>query len=228
MNRDSKSQLSRRQLIAAGGAGAAALALGKNSDASNGKTPHAKIVMGSGEHTYECIHDWLTPPSEVLWGDTQGVCQDSHGRIYVTHTVHTGSQKKNAIVVFDHNGKYLKSWGDEFVGGGHGIEVRKEPVKGNVDGLEDSEEEFLYHCDTAHRRVVKTTLDGKIIWEKGKPEEPGVYKGNNPFVPTNVAFSPNGDFYIADGYGSNWIHQYSLQGDWIRTFGGPGSEDGRF
>jgi hypothetical protein len=209
-------RLSRRELLAAAGLTAAGLALGTRANAHQ-DDQKPKVIVGSGEYTYECIHDWLAPPDDVLWGDTQGVCQDSHGRIYVTHTVHSGSKKKNAIVVFDKNGTFLNSWGDEFAGGGHGIEVRKE-----------GKTEFLYHCDTAHRMVTKTTMDGKIIWQKGKPAEPKVYSDKDPFVPTNVAFSPNGDFYIADGYGSNWIHQYNIHGEWIRTFGGPGADDGKF
>lgn len=176
-----------------------------------------KVIVGTGSHRYECLHDWLMPPPDILWGDTHGVVEDSKGRIYVTHTVHANSPKKDAIVVFDKNGKFLTSWGDQFVGGGHGISVRKE-----------GKEEFLYHCDIAHRKFCKTTLSGKVLWEKGAPEESGVYKKGEAFVPTNIAFSPNGDFYVADGYGSNWIHRYDLKGNYVSTFGGTGKEPGQF
>ena len=172
--------------------------------------------MGEGRHKYEWVSDWLTPPDNILWGDTQGVTQDAKGHIYVTHTVRPNSPSKDAIVVFDKNGKFVTSWGSRFAGGGHGIDIRKE------DG-----QEFLYHCDTAHRVVVKTTLSGDVIWEKGKPLEPGVYKDNMPFVPTNVCFAPDGGFYIADGYGSSYIHQYDSKANWTRTFGGPGSDLGQ-
>jgi len=181
--------------------------------------PRTPLLIGSGEHTYEVFHDWLTPPSDILFGDTQGVAQDSLGRIYISHTVHPSSTKKDAIVVFDRYGKFLSSWGERFAGGGHGLDIRRE---GN--------EEFLYHCDTAHRQVVKTTLDGKVIWEKGVPLEANVYgkEGKEqPFIPTNVAFSPNGDFYVTDGYGSDWIHQYDMRGNYIKTFGGKGKEPGK-
>jgi hypothetical protein len=39
-------------------------------------------------------------------------------------------------------------------------------------------------------------------------------------MPTEVAVAPNGDFYVADGYGSDYIIQYSHQGQYIRHFGG--------
>jgi len=220
---DNVKEMTRREILtaAAMGIGGIALAASRTRAEADGGRQTARVILGSGEHKYECIHDWLTPPDDILWGDTQGLTQDSHGHIYVSHTVHAGSKKQNAIVVFDKHGKFLKSWGDEFAGGGHGIEVR-------FEGDGDDRVEYLYHCDTAHRKVVKTTLDGKIIWEKGKPAEPGVYGENDPFIPTNVAFSPNGDFYIADGYGSNYVHQYNISGEWIRTFGGSGGEAGKF
>lgn len=176
----------------------------------------ARILVGKGAYTYECIHDWLTPPPDIRWGDTQGVAQDSRGRIYIAHTVAPDSPKKDTILVFGPDGRFQTSWGARFEGGAHGLDIRRE-----------GREEFIYHCDTKNRLVVKTTLDGRVLWEKGVPQEPGVYKDNAPFIPTNVAFSPNGDFYVADGYGSNWIHQYTIKGEWIRTFGGAGTDPGK-
>ncbi|MCW3053855.1 MAG: repeat-containing protein [Chthonomonadales bacterium] len=210
----SRAAVTRRQLLLRAGYTAAGLALAHGAEAEQ-QTP--KIVLGEGDHKYECLHDWLVPPDNIQWGDTQGLAQDAKGNLYITHTVNKAGESKDAIVVFDKNGKFLTSWGSRFAGGGHGIDIRKEHGK-----------EVIYHCDTAHRQVVKTTLTGDVLWEKGLPTEAGVYKEKNPFVPTNVAFAPNGDFYIADGYGSHWIHQYNLKGEWIRTFGGPGTEPGKF
>jgi hypothetical protein len=175
-----------------------------------------KIILGSGSHKYECIHDWLVPPDNIRFGDTHGLAQDSKGRIYVGHTVNIASKSDDAIAVFDERGKFLNSWGARFKGGSHGLDLRRE---GN--------EEFLYHCDTANRKVVKTKLDGTVVWEIGTPEQAGVYQSGKPYIPTNVAFSPNGDFYVADGYGSNWIHQYDINRNYKRTFGGPGKEPGK-
>lgn len=175
-----------------------------------------RIIIGSGEFQYEVIHDWLTPPENIRFGDTHGLAQDSAGRIYVGHTVHPDSKSGNAIAVFEENGTFLKSWGGMLKGGSHGLDLRKE---GGI--------EYLYHCDTARRRVVKTTLDGALVWELGAPQKAGVYGPDAAFIPTNVAFAPNGDFYVADGYGSDWIHQYNIKGEWIRHFGGRGTERGQ-
>jgi len=178
--------------------------------------PQAKIIVGSGSNRYECVHDWLVPPSHIQWGDTQGVAQDAKGNIYISHTVGGESVSKDAIAVFDRKGKFVKSFGARFQGGGHGLDIRKEGAK-----------EFLYHCDTAHRQVVKTDLDGNVVWEKGFPTESPAYKEGMPFIPTNVALAPNGDFFVTDGYGSDYILRYNLQGELLQTFGGKGSEPGK-
>jgi len=208
-----RNEWSRRELLTRTGAVGLALATTGIADAEE----KPRLILGSGEHQYECLHDWLSHPDSIQWGDTQGLALDSRGRIYITHTVHAESASRDAIVVFDKNGRFLNSWGSRFDGGGHGIEIRKE---GGA--------EYAYHCDTRNRQVVKTTLNGKEVWTKGTPKEPGVYNDKMPFVPTNIAFSPNGDFYIADGYGSHWIHQYDIKGNYLRTFGGPGKEPGKF
>lgn len=206
--------VSRRRFLTRGAATIAALAAERY---ARGMQATPNPIFGIGEHRYECIHDWLQPPDNIRWGYTHDVAQDSHHRIYVTHTVHPSSPSGDAVLVYDHNGKFLKSWGDRFRGGGHGIDIRRE-----------GHQEFIYHCDIAHDVVVKTTLDGDTIWEKHVPTESGVYKPGDPFVPTNVAFLPNGDFYVADGYGSNWIHHYDLSGKLLNTFGGTGTEPGKF
>jgi hypothetical protein len=117
----------------------------------------------------------------------------------------------------------------QYQGGGHGIEVRQE---GN--------EEFLYVC--AYQQVKafsKLTLTGERVWHKHAPMESGVYAegedsnpqkvwGQNRFMPTNFAFLDDGGFFLADGYGSFYIHRYDKNAKWISKFGGPGDGEGTF
>ena len=171
----------------------------------------SEIVLGTGKHTYSWELDWAKLPEGVTFGYTHGVCEDSQGRIYIHST------SKDAIIRFDAEGNYIDSWGEAFAGGAHGLQYSREK-----DG------EFLYLADTARKIVVKTTLDGEELWTLECPfEESGVYQSAEEFVPTNVAVAPNGDFYVADGYGRSYIHQYNKNAEYIRTFGGPGSEPGQ-
>ena len=48
------------------------------------KTGNKRPIIGSGEHTYEVFHDWGELPPHIKYGNTHGVCEDSHGRMYAT------------------------------------------------------------------------------------------------------------------------------------------------
>ena len=183
-------------------------------------------ILGSGEHRYECIHDWLTPPDGLVWGDTHGLAQDSAGRIYVAHTVHPSSTKPFAVVVFDDRGKFLSAWGEAFRGGAHGLDVREEHSF-SPSG------EFLYHCDINRHLVVKTDLSGKEVWTAEWPKESCKYEAKEKYTPTNVAFLPDsgddapGDILVGDGYGSSYIHRYTAEGKYVKTIIGPGADKGQ-
>ena len=203
--------LSRREVLA----GASSLALSGMVMGSN--NPKRYGITGQGEHTYEIVHDWIQPPMNLKWGDTHGVTTDSQGHIYIAHTVGAGSVSKDAIVVYDQKGKFIKSFGSEFAGGGHGLDLRKE-----------GSQEYLYICDVNRRIVAKTDLNGRVEWEFSAPAESGKYKGNDGWNPTNVAFIPGSDdFFVGDGYGSSYIHRYTKDGKYVKTIIGPGSEAGQ-
>lgn len=209
---------SRREFLKASAAAAlATTALTKGptilhaDDKAGSKLP----VLGEGAHRYEAIHNWGEVPAHVKWGETHGVAVDEAGLIYVKHRS-LGAEPMDSIVVFDPSGKFVRSFGKEYSGGGHGIDIRKE-----------GGQEFLYLCDVKNRLVAKATLTGEQLWKMNYPEQAGVYEKLSQFNPTNVAFNPDGGFYVADGYGSNYIHQYDKDAKWIRTWGGAGTEDGK-
>lgn len=209
-------KIDRRQfLVVAGAAAAAPLFLGATDKAGN-KVP----VVGEGEHVYEAIHDWGDLPRHIRYGNTHGVCEDSQGYIHIYHTVHSGSDSGDTVVVFDEKGKFVRSWGRQFKGGAHGMMLRKE-----------GSEEFLYLCDYAHAIVTKRTLKGEEVFTLGYPVESNRYVQKDGsyinYQPTNVAIAPSGDIFVGDGYGSSFINQYNSRGEFIRTFGGMGTDAGR-
>ena len=206
----------RRSFLKACSAAGLAAALPSFSLQTSDKSGSRLPVLGSGAHTYECVHDWLVPPEGLVWGDTHGLCQDEQGNIYVGHTVHKSSMRGEAIVVFEEKGRFVRAFGEGFRGGAHGLKLRRE-----------GKTEFLYHCDINRCRVVKTTLAGEEIWVHGYPREDKNY-AERPidFVPTNVAFAPNGDFYVGDGYGSSHMLRFSIAGKFLGEVGKPGHSDG--
>ncbi len=210
--------VSRRHILGTVAAAASAVPMILRADDKSGtKLP----VMGSGEHVYEAQHDWGELPAGIRYGNTHGVVEDSQGHIYVHHTVHASSESSDSMVVFDAKGRFIKSWGREFKGGAHGLHIQKE-----------GSTEFLYLCDTKRGIVVKATLDGEEVFTIGYPDQSDAYKpgadGKRPkYSPTNLAIGPNGDLYVGDGYGSSYVNQYNSKGEYIRTFGGKGTEAGK-
>jgi hypothetical protein len=209
----------RRDFLKSSTLAAAAITFPRVLTASN-KSGRDPLILGEGEHRYEVQHDWATLPGDIAFGNTHGVCEDSHGQIYIKHTVHATSSKADAIVVFDKDGKFVRSWGAEYKGGAHGLHLSREK-----DG------EFLYLCDQARGIVDKTTLGGEKVWTKGAPMESGVYAKPGEYHPTNVAVIPSGpragEVFIADGYGKSWIHRYGADGAYLATFGGGGNAPGK-
>ncbi len=200
----------RREFLQQAGATAAAAAIAPTLMGMTRKSGSSPIVLGSGAHTYEWLPDWGQLPAGVQYGYTHGVAVDEHHRVFVHN------QSKDAMIIFDEKGKFIKSWGPEFAKGAHGLTLRKE---GNT--------EYLYLADLARHMVFKTTLDGEEIWRLPYPKQTGIYKEEKQYVPTNVAIAPNGDIYVADGYGLSWVHQYNAKTDYIRSWGGKGSAPGK-
>jgi hypothetical protein len=186
-------------------------------------------VLGEGDYRYEVTHDWPQLPKEFRWQTTHNVAVDKSGNLYVIHEGRANQPEHPAIFVFDSEGKYVRSFGQQFQGSGHGIEARQE---GN--------EEFLYVCAYLHQKTfAKLNLQGEVIWQKHAPMESGIYAegedktpsniwGNDRFLPTNFAFLDDGGFLLADGYGSFYIHRYDKDANWLSCFGGPGEENGKF
>ena len=201
------------------------------------KSKDNKQIIGKGEYRYEVIHNFAQLPDKYTWQTTHNLAVDKSGNLYVIHEGRRNQKEHPAIFVFDPNGKFIRAFGNQFQGGGHGIEVRQE-----------GKEEFLYVCGYQNiKAFAKLTLDGETVWEKYAPMESGVYRkgedgpeavrfagnarprwGRDAFLPTNFGFLNDGGFLLADGYGSFFIHRYDKDGNWVSKFGGPGKGEGTF
>lgn len=176
-------------------------------------------IIGAGEHRYEVVENWAKLPAGRQFGFTHGVCETGDGRIFI----HNQSPTGDATCIFSPDGEFLGSWGKDLASGAHGMQLRVETGK-----------EYLYLAATTLNKVYKTTLGGEILMETGYPKQAkdaagrAIYADEKEFVPTNVAFGPTGDFYVADGYGKPFIHQYDISGKYLRSWGGPGTAPGEF
>jgi DNA-binding beta-propeller fold protein YncE len=175
--------------------------------------PPDPILLGAGRHRYEWVKDWMKlPPGMDHCGPTHGgIVADAKNRIILS------TDTDHAIMVFNPDGSFVTSFGKELGSGLHGLCIKKE-----------GDAEFLYAAHLGHKTAVKMTLDGKVIWEIGYPKESGIYSDPNAYNPTGIAPLPDGGFVVADGYGTSWLHLYDKDGKYVRSFGGPGTEAGKF
>lgn len=189
----------------------------------------SELIIGEGAFQYRVFHQWAQLPEKYTWQTTHNVAVDKAGNLYVIHEGRENLKDHPSIFVFDNQGKFVRAFGSQFQGGGHGLEVRQE---GNV--------EFLYV--TGYQQVksfAKMSLTGEVIWQQRAPMQSGKYAegeaehpkkewGRNRFMPTNYAFLPDGGFLLADGYGSFFIHRYDANGKWLSCWGGEGKGEGTF
>jgi len=188
-----------------------------------------ETIVGEGAHTFRVRHHFPQLPDKYTWQTTHNVAVDAAGNLYVIHEGKKEQKDHPAIFVFDPAGKFIRAFGSEFQGGGHGIEVR---LEGN--------EEFLYVSGyQGVKSFAKLTPTGEIVWFRKAPMESGAYApgedtstepswNRQGFLPTNFAFLDDGGFLLADGYGTFKIHRFDKDAKWLSAFGGPGDGKGTF
>jgi hypothetical protein len=164
------SSLSRRQFVKTSLATTAAT-LAAPAIVTAAKTERTAIV-GSGDYQYEILHHFPQLPDKYKWMTTHNVAFDSAGLLYVIHQGEYDLKDHPTIFVFDADGKFVRAFGEQFNGGGHGLEIRNE-------GGQD----FLYVCSYHQQRsFAKLDTKGEQLWRKGAPMESGLYaEGEDKF-----------------------------------------------
>jgi hypothetical protein len=167
------------------------------------------IILGQNDRKYKLNKAWSK--ADVMQfpvNDCHEMVQDKQGRIILLT-----NETKNNVMIYDRSGKLLSTWGHEYPGA-HGLTLHNE-----------NGEDFLYICDNNLHKVFKTTIDGRVLLTLDYPKETGLYTKADEYIPTETAIAHNGDIYVADGYGKDFIIQYDAKGNYIRHFGGRGEGD---
>lgn len=176
-------------------------------------SPHAlikeDIVLGHNKKRYRVDKEWSKADvARYPVKDCHEMVQDQKGRILLLT-----NEAKNNVLIYDKKGRLLQTWGTEYPGA-HGLTLF------NENGTD-----VLFICDNERHQVIKTTIDGKVLLTLNYPKETGQYTKAEEFVPTETAIAPNGDIYVVDGYGKDFVIQYDAKGRYIRHFGGRGEGD---
>jgi hypothetical protein len=189
--------------LASGLAMAPDLSFGKNDE----------IFIGHNTHRYRVKMAWgMLDAQKNPVNDCHEMVEDAAGRLIMCT-----NETQNNILIYDKSGKLLEAWGTSYPGA-HGLTI-----------FNEGERQFLLICDNKRNQVIKTDLKGKEIFKIEYPIETGEYQYPGQFVPTETAVNPlNGDIYVVDGYGKNFVMQYDAKGKYIRHWGGNGTENLNF
>lgn len=169
-------------------------------------------ILGQAAHRYQWVANWLQVPGSGDLGNT-------HGEVVVTRAgqVLLNTDTERTIMVYEQDGRFVRSFGAQFADGLHGMCL-----------AEEDEQQVLWIAQFNQHLVAKLSLDGQVLWRSGAPMVSGVYEREDQFRPTSVAVAPDGRLFVADGYGQQVVHRYDAAGQWLGVIGGPGSEPGRF
>jgi DNA-binding beta-propeller fold protein YncE len=199
--------MTRRQLFASFTAAATSASLGavgaaQSAEPAGGASP--PVILGNGEYRYQVVGNWGELPPGYTYGDSAAVCVGSKDNVYVF------TRGSHPVIVFDRNGKFLRSWGEDI-----GFT--------NAHGAAVGPDDMLYLTDDFGHAVRKCTTDGKVALTIGTPKKSAPAFSGEPFNRcTHTALSPQGDIYVSDGYANARVHKYSPDGKLLFSWGEPG------
>ena len=107
----------------------------------------------------------------------------------------------------------VRSWGE-------GLFIRPHAIRVDPEGN-------IWTVDNDTHQVLKMDPSGRIRMVVGRRGQSG--ESDELFNrPTDVAFAPNGDFYVSDGYVNSRVVKFSKEGRYITAWGKKGDGDGEF
>ena len=162
------------------------------------------------------------PPDVGTLGEVVGVARNSKGDFFI----YTRAEKQH-LYQFDRTGKFMRELGKGgyFQDFAHVVRVDKE--------------DNIWAVDEGSNMIVKFNPAGEVVmtlgrkWElvdgrpeqpqRGAPPPPGGGRGANFNRQTDVAWNPQGEIFVADGYNNARVVKFAKDGDFVKSVGGRGT-----
>ena len=185
-------------------------------------------------------------PAPWHFGEVAAVATTREGNILVLH------RGAHPIMEFNPAGRFLRSWGDGMISEG---KVTRVEAQGRAPGASGYAAVYgpsgCYSCgahsvrvdpqgniwvvDATAHVVYKMNAPGardfaarhEVILQLGTKGVSGA-DSTHFNLPTDVAFAPNGDVYVSDGYGGARVVKYSADGKFLLQWGKRGTGAGEF
>ena len=165
-------------------------------------------IIGMGDFRYEYQENWARLFSGMSLQGPSGVAVDSRDRVYVYQ------RQGPAVLVFDKDGQLLRVW------------QRRDGIPADAHHIHLGPDDTVYLTDRDSHQVLLYDTSGNLLRSLGTRNQAALQAPFNH--PADVCVAPSGELYVADGYGNSSIHRFSADGDYIISFGSPGSGPGQF
>src|SRR5579863_2576820 len=181
-------------------------------------------IEGVPDIPYSSVPNFLKLPAGEYLGESVAVATNSKGHIFVfTRSANT------RLFEFDQTGKYVRELGEGNYGFEFAHSVRVDP------------EDNVWLVDEGTNMVIKFNPAGRIVMVIGhRPDViAGALSTTVPQVPaekytlgrpTDVAWDPQGNIFVSDGYINNRVVKYDKNGRFLKQVGSEktSSEPGQF
>ena len=158
-------------------------------------------------NSYTVEPAWPQRPAHLLWGPMPGVAVDRQDNVWLF------TRAAVPVQVYDSQGKFVRAWGADHVGSAHHIKIDR-------DGT-------VWLADIGKHVVMQFTPEGKLLKTLGTPGKAGVDETHLD-QPTDMAITPTGDVFVADGYGNNRVVHFDKEGKFVKAWGKMGTAAGDF
>jgi hypothetical protein len=183
---------------------------------------------------YESVPDFLELPADLYFGEVTGVAVNSKGHIFVLSRGNTSGPAYGAaaaqLLEFDADGRFIREIGHNLYAWSFAHMVK-------VDSQDN-----IWVTDKGSDMVIKFNPQGRVVMVFGRKQEAadegtGPLKHVTPPLPpvdgmfrqvTDVAWDAAGNTYISDGYINSRVAKVDKDGDWLMSWGEPGSGPGQF
>ena len=212
------------------------------SQRSNGPRPGSGVPVLTN---YKFV-DWPTEATTEAgfpagpWNFIQvpAVAVDTHDHVLVLH------RGAHPLLEFESGGKFVRSWDVETFSEGKVVFIplaNRVPTHSNysavygpagcdscgVHSIRVDPQGNIWVVDAPGQMVYKINQQREVILRLGQKNVSGM--GPNTFyLPTDVAFASNGDFYVSDGYGNPRVAKFTRNGKFLLQFGTRGAGPGQF
>ncbi len=178
--------------------------------------------------------DFLKLPPDLYLGEVAGVAVNSKGHIFVFSRGNTTGPAYAAaaaqLLEFGPDGKYIREIGHNLYAWSYAHTVR-------ID-----KDDNIWVADKGSDMIIKFNPAGRVVMVFGRKQEAsdegtGPLKHPRPPLPpvdgqfrqvTDMTWDAAGNTYISDGYINSRVAKIGKDGDWIKSWGEPGSGPGQF